>query len=155
MQLFIEISYLQGVKKRWAFIFLLLSTFVCVGQESETPDLKVGLVLSGGGAKGLAHIGALKIIEQAGVKIDYIGGTSMGAIVGALYASGYSAKQIDSIFTETDFDRIIQDEIPRNAKTFYEKKNSERYAVTLPFENFKVSIPSALSKGQNVYNMLS
>lgn len=157
MHLFIEISYLQSVKKRWLFIFLFLSTFVCFSQEQEpeTPDLKVGLVLSGGGAKGLAHIGALKIIEQAGVKIDYIGGTSMGAIVGALYASGYSAKQIDSIFTETDFDRIIQDEIPRNAKTFYEKKNSERYAVTLPFENFKVSIPSALSKGQNVYNMLS
>jgi len=60
----------------------------------DAKDVKVGLVLSGGGAKGLAHIGALKIIEEAGVQIDYIGGTSMGAIIGALYASGYSALQI-------------------------------------------------------------
>ena len=72
--------------KKIVTLFLLLITFTSFSQEEP----KVGLVLSGGGAKGLAHIGALKIIEQAGVEIDYIGGTSMGAIVGALYASGYS-----------------------------------------------------------------
>jgi len=111
-------------------------------------------VLSGGGAKGLAHIGALKIIEESGVKVDYIGGTSMGAIVGALYASGYSAQQLDSIFKNTDFNNLIQDNVPRSAKTFYEKEDSERYALTLPFENFKVSFPQAISGGQNIYNLL-
>lgn len=89
--------------------------------NSENKPPKVGLVLSGGGAKGLAHIGALKVIEEAGVKIDYIGGTSMGAIVGALYASGYSAQQLDSIFRSTDFTKLIQDDVPRNAKHFMKK----------------------------------
>lgn len=137
-------------------LFLLL--FVAYGnpvftQESE--QVKVGLVLSGGGAKGLAHIGALKAIEEAGIKIDYIGGTSMGAIVGALYASGYSAAQLDSLFHEINFNYLIQDEIPRNAKTFYEKEETEKYALTLPFDNFHISFPSGLSKGQNIYNLIS
>jgi NTE family protein len=118
-------------------------------------DPKVGLVLSGGGAKGLAHIGALKVIEDSGIQIDYIGGTSMGAIIGALYASGYSARQLDSIFEELDFDELIQDDIPRSSKTFYEKNETDKYAVTLPFDGFKVSFPSGLSKGQNVYNLFS
>jgi NTE family protein len=120
----------------------------------EQKDKKIGLVLSGGGAKGLAHIGALKVIEEAGVKIDYIGGTSMGAIIGALYASGYSAKELDSLFRATDFGALIQDNLPRNAKTFYEKEDSERYALTLPFNNFKVTVPPAYSGGQNIYNEL-
>ena len=70
--------------------------------QSRDKPLKVGLVLSGGGAKGLAHIGALKVIEASGVQIDYIAGTSMGAIVGALYASGYRAEELDSIFRHTE-----------------------------------------------------
>ncbi|WP_152538275.1 patatin-like phospholipase family protein [Aquimarina megaterium] len=118
-------------------------------------DIKIGLVLSGGGAKGLAHIGALKIIEDAGVRIDYIGGTSMGAIVGALYASGYRAAELDSIFRAVDFDAFIQDELPRSAKTFYEREDSEKYAVTLPFDKFKIGLPKGLSKGQNFYNQFS
>ncbi len=145
------------MKKLLYFILLILS-FWSFAQEREgvqdLSNLKVGLVLSGGGAKGLAHIGALKVIEEAGVRIDYIGGSSMGAIVGALYASGYSAHQLDSIFRSVDFDKLIQDELPRSAKTFYEKEDAERYALTLPFDNFKVSFPKGISSGQNVYNLL-
>ncbi len=118
-------------------------------------DPKVGLVLSGGGAKGLAHIGALKVIEDSGIRIDYIGGTSMGAIVGALYASGYKAKELDSIFRSVDFDTFIQDILPRDAKTFYEREDSEKYAVSLPFDKFKIGLPKGLSKGQNFYNQFS
>jgi len=81
------------------FLFSFFSGFPQVAEQKE--PVKVGLVLSGGGAKGLAHIGALKVIEEAGVSIDYIGGTSMGAIVGALYASGYSAAELDSLFRNT------------------------------------------------------
>jgi len=121
----------------------------------QPEDLKVGLVLSGGGAKGLAHIGVLKVIEEAGVRIDYIGGTSMGAIVGALYASGYRAKQLDSIFRAVNFEALLQDQLPREAKTFYEKEDAQKYAITLPFDNFKVGLPKGLSKGQNFYNQLS
>ena len=117
--------------------------------------LKIGLVLSGGGAKGFAHIGVLKVLEKAGVKIDYIGGTSMGAVVGGLYASGYNATQIDSIFYNTDFGQLLQDYIPRSSKSFYEKRNDEMYAISLPFKKFKVGIPIALSKGMYNYNLLS
>ncbi|WP_430905254.1 patatin-like phospholipase family protein [Maribacter flavus] len=78
----------------------------------------------------------------------------MGAIVGALYAAGYTADQLDSIFRATDFINLIQDNLPRNAKTFYEKEDSERYALTLPFDNFKITVPTAFSGGQNIYNEL-
>ncbi|MFK7748418.1 MAG: patatin-like phospholipase family protein [Kordia sp.] len=142
--------------KRWIFICIaIFSTISIFAQNPEKKrDLKVGLVLSGGGAKGLAHIGALKVIDSLGIRVDYVGGTSMGAIIGSLYASGYTGKQIDSIFKKTDLNLLIQDELPRSAKTFYEKEDAERYAITLPFNNFKVTFPSSISKGQNVYNKL-
>lgn len=138
-------------KKILFFFFLLIG----ITGHAQKEDPKVGLVLSGGGAKGLAHIGVLKVLEEAGVRIDYIGGTSMGAIVGALYSAGYTAHQLDSIFQETNFNILIQDELPRSAKTFYEKRDSEKYAITLPFDNFNISFPSAFSRGQNVYNLMS
>ena len=131
---------------------LTLPLYAQAQPAEERP--KVGVVLSGGGAKGLAHIGALKVIEEAGVKIDYIGGTSMGAIVGALYASGYTATELDSLFTGTDLAELIQDDFPRGTKSFYEKEDTERYALTLPFNDFKVAIPSALSGGQKIYSEL-
>ena len=143
-------------------LFLVLPMFVW-GQQLDLNKLEqlkqsgdpiqVGLVLSGGGAKGLAHIGVLKIIEEAGVHIDYIGGTSMGAIIGGLYAAGYTPQQLDSIFRTTDFGTLIQDELPRSSKSFNEKKDSDRYVVKLPFDDFKISFPSGLSKGQNIYNL--
>ena len=83
-------------------VFLGLISFVVSAQEHQRP--KVGLVLSGGGAKGLAHIGVLKVLEEQGIKIDYIGGTSMGANIGGLYASGYTATQLDSIFKSASTD---------------------------------------------------
>lgn len=142
-------------------ILLFFITVVAFSQEKDTieenkpiqKDLKVGLVLSGGGAKGFAHVGVLKVLEEAGVRVDYIGGTSMGAIVGAMYASGYNATEIDSLIRTFDFDKIMQDQIPRKSKPFYEKQNGEKYGITLPVEKGKVGLPKALSKGQNVLNL--
>ncbi|MEP0263432.1 patatin-like phospholipase family protein [Dokdonia sp.] len=141
------------MKLKLTFLLLFIVLSICA-QEKGAQDIKVGLVLSGGGAKGLAHIGVLKVLEDAGVRVDYIAGTSMGAIVGGLYASGYSATQLDSLFRSIDFNKVIQDELPRKAKTFYEKEASEKYAISLPFDNFKLSLPKSLSKGQNIYNLL-
>jgi NTE family protein len=123
------------------------------GQELSRP--KIGLVLSGGGAKGLAHIGVLKVIDSLGIKVDYISGTSMGAVVGGLYASGYSAHQLDSIFSAIDVDALLQDYTPRESKSFYEKRNDEIYALALPFNNFKLGLPSGLSKGLYNFNLIS
>ena len=139
------------------FIFLTTLGFSQI-EDSLPPnkkDVSVGLVLSGGGARGLAHIGVLKAIEQAGVKIDYIAGTSTGAIVGALYASGYTASQLDLMFKQVDFSTLIQDQVPRRAKTFNEKDESIKYALTLPFDGFEISFPTGLSNGQNIYNLFS
>lgn len=133
----------------------LVSGHFLNAQEPARDSLKVGLVLSGGGAKGFAHIGVLKTIDSLGIQVDYVAGTSMGAIIGALYASGYSGKQLDSIFHDVNFDALISDKIPRASKTFYEKEQAEKYAITLPFDKFKISLPSALSKGQNIQNLFS
>ena len=137
-------------------LFLLISLPTKAQNKAiETQDAKVGLVLSGGGAKGLAHIGALKIIDSLGIKIDYIGGTSMGAVIGSLYASGYSGKELERIFNGLDFDKLIGDDLPRASKTFYERDNFEKYAISIPFNNFKIQLPSAISRGQNVFNLFS
>ena len=141
-----------------AFLLFLGCPQKSFSQEIKKDNVtrpKIGLVLSGGGAKGFAHIGVLKVLEEAGIKIDYIGGTSMGAVIGGLYASGYNASQIDSIFKQTNFDELINDYIPRSSKNFYGKKNDELYAIVLPFSNFRVGIPEALSKGMYNYNLLS
>jgi NTE family protein len=142
------------MKKFALLVFLFFSFFSSFSQDTIRKP-KIGLVLSGGGAKGFAHIGVLKVLEAAGVQIDYIGGTSMGAVIGGLYASGYNATQIDSIFKTTNFDELLQDFIPRSSKNFYEKRNDELYAVILPFNKFKIGIPEALSKGMYNYNLLS
>lgn len=141
-------------------VYCLLLTAYCLlptaSKAQETPKKpRIGLVLSGGGAKGFAHIGVLKVLEQAGVKVDYIGGTSMGAVIGGLYASGFNATQIDSIFRTINFDNLLKDYTPRNSKNFYEKRNDELYAFVLPFNKFKIGIPEALSKGMYNYNLLS
>ncbi|MFV5690626.1 patatin-like phospholipase family protein [Flavobacterium sp. LT1R49] len=140
--------------KKIALLFIVFCmSLTLFSQEQHRP--KIGLVLSGGGAKGFAHIGVLKVLEEAGIKIDYIGGTSMGAVVGGLYASGYNASQIDSIFQSTNFDELLNDFIPRSSKNFYERRNDELYALVLPFNKLKIGIPEALSKGMYNYNLLS
>lgn len=145
------------MQKLLLFISLLIFTQISLGQEiiQENPKPKIGLVLSGGGAKGLAHIGVLKVIDSLGIKVDYIGGTSMGAVIGGLYASGYTGKQLDSIFQNVDTEALIQDYVPRGSKSFYEKRNDEIYALTLPFDKFKIGLPTALSKGMYNFNLLS
>ncbi len=135
-------------------LFILSFAFLPVSaQEHKKP--KVGVVLSGGGAKGLAHIGVLKVLEEAGVEVSYIGGTSMGAIIGGLYASGYSAMELDSIFRTLDAEAMLQDYTPRGSKSFFEKRNDELYAITLPFKNFRPGIPTALSKGLYNYTTIN
>lgn len=142
-------------KLLYLFFFVIISYTASAQEKPPKKDQKIGLVLSGGGAKGFAHIGVLKVIDSLGVKVDYIAGTSMGAIIGSLYASGYSGNQLDSIFKSLNFDDVISDNLPREAKTFYERDNSEKYAITLPFDDFKLKLPSAISRGQNIYNLLT
>lgn len=142
--------------KVWLYIFTFSFCFLFRAQVK--PDLiipngaKIGLSLAGGGAKGFAHVGVLKVLDSLGVKIDYISGTSMGAIIGGLYAAGYSGKDLEKIVLQTDFYSIIANEKTRQEKTFF-NKNNDKYLLSLPIFNGKINlVPKAISSGQrNVY----
>ena len=101
-------------------IFLFINSTISFSQQS-TSHKKVGLCLSGGGAKGLAHIGLLKRIDSLNIKIDYITGTSMGSVVGGLYASGWSGKQIDSLSRTLDWAVLLNQFVPMNEICIDEK----------------------------------
>ncbi|NJC27491.1 patatin-like phospholipase family protein [Neolewinella antarctica] len=130
---------------------LLFSLTSIAAQE----DYKVGLVLSGGGARGYAHIGALQVLEEAGVRIDYIGGTSMGSIVGGLYAAGYSADTLEVMLRETDIMAELQDAISRENRTIYEKLYNEHYLLNVSLKNFALQLPAALSDGQRIRDLFT
>lgn len=151
--------------KKYLLFFILLignlfyginrdSTFISI-QDSLNRRPKVGLVLSGGGAKGFAHVEVIEAIEKAGIKIDYISGTSMGAIVGSLYAAGYSPKEMRNIIKSIDFNELFLQDRNRNFIPFFDKSYREKYILTLPISNFKVVFPSALSKGQGPLMLLT
>src|SRR5215210_3182678 len=115
---------------------LLLASLVIgiqvVGQPGNGRP-KIGLTLSGGGAKGLAHIGILKAIDSAGLKIDYITGTSMGAVLGALYAVGYTGKQIEELCKSMEWDMLLSNQLPLRALSMEEKDQYARFNVELPY----------------------
>lgn len=94
---------------------------------------KVGLVLSGGGAKGAAHIGVLKYIEEIGLPIDYIAGTSMGSVVGGMYALGYSSDEILDIISSVDWDRLISNNVDRKKISYKRKSESISQLIDIPF----------------------
>ena len=135
------------------FIFLTVSLNAQLKEGFTIPqNPKIGLSLSGGGAKGFAHIGVLKVLDSLGVKIDYISGTSMGAIVGGLYASGYTGKEIEKIVMDTDFYSLIANEKTRQETTFFDK-SVDKYILTVPIKDGKINVlPKAISTGQkNIY----
>ncbi len=141
--------------KKLLYIILLFNYLAIDAQVKENlvipKNPKIGLSLSGGGAKGFTHVGVLKVLDSLGVKIDYISGTSMGAIVGGLYASGYSGKDIEKIVMDTDFYSLITDPKTRQETSFF-NKNVDKYLFTVPLKNGKVTFPSSISTGQrNVY----
>lgn len=134
------------------FVFQLLLIQSQVKKDLVIPkNPKIGLSLAGGGAKGFSHVGVLKVLDSLGVKVDYISGTSMGAIVGGLYASGYSGKEIEKIVMDTDFYSLIRDPKSRKESSFF-NKSVDKYLFTIPLKNGKITLPSSISSGQkNVY----
>lgn len=126
--------------------------------QTQTQTLirpRVGVVLSGGGAKGFAHIGALKVIEESGLPIDYIAGTSMGSIVGGLYAMGYDTKTMTRLVREQDWDAVMSDDIPRKYISVDEKIMDRHYLATFPFRNNKIQMSSAIYDGEMVNLLLA
>ena len=115
---------------------------------------KIALVLSGGGAKGFAHIGVLKILEEEGIPIDLIVGTSIGSLVGGIYSLGYSASEIEAIVKKQNWEKILSDDVPRIFLSKNDQTLKQRYLFSLPFNEKKsLSLPQGLIKGQNVLNL--
>jgi NTE family protein len=117
---------------------------------------KIGVVLSGGGAKGIAHVGTLKMLEELNIPIDYIGGTSMGAVVGSLYAMGHTADQIDTIIRTTDWASLFNDFPKREHVGVHEKRNNDPYQLRLALAPNEIAIfAKGAIDGQHIDNMLT
>lgn len=123
--------------------------------STQEDTLRVGLVLSGGGALGVAHIGIIQAIEEAGLRIDYITGTSMGALVGGLYAIGYSSDQLMEIAKSNNFTELFLDRKNRRYISNYEKILDERTIATFPISKKGIDLPAGIITGQNIYTYLS
>jgi NTE family protein len=120
--------------------------------EEITERPRIGLALSGGGARGGAHVGVLKVLEELEVPIDYIAGTSMGAIIGGLYASGYSADEIGRLLQETDWARALSDQPERRNRTMRKKELEADFLIPyrVGFNDGGVQLPLGLIEGQHL-----
>ncbi|MFD2202899.1 patatin-like phospholipase family protein [Shivajiella indica] len=145
-------------KNRLLFIFFILSFWMLspvFGQNISNKDKpKIGLVLSGGGAKGMAHVGILRYMEKAGIRPDYIVGTSMGSVIGGLYAIGYSADELEAIVRSSDWELIVSNRVGFNDVSFEEKEYYNRYLIELPVIDKKITFPSGLIEGQKLSETL-
>ena len=146
------------MKKTLSILLIICGiTLTLPGQELQRK--KVGVVLSGGGAKGFAHVGVLKVLEEAGIPIDYIAGTSMGAVVGGLYAAGYSSDLIDSLIKIQDWSYLMRDDIYRKHQHASRRDHQKRYIISLPYQlkfrekRGKVTLPPGVYAGQNIYTL--
>lgn len=135
---------------------ILLFILISVSLTSSAQRKKVGLVLGGGGAKGAAHIGVLKVLEEAGIPIDYIAGTSIGSIVGGLYAIGYEVNELDSMFRHQDWMFLLSDQVHRHHRSFSSKEVKEKYLLNIPFsKSQKTTLPAGVVSGQNILSLFS
>ncbi len=138
---------------------LLALSLSCLPLKAEAQDTDkrptVGLVLSGGGSHGIAHLGVIKVMEEAGLRPDYITGVSMGAIIGGLYSIGYSADSLHNLLNIVNWNSILGNKIPENKVVFLEKAHFYHSLVSLPVSSKKVVLPSGLINGQQLENMLS
>src|SRR6201996_1217091 len=129
---------------------------VAPSSDTSTTRPRICLVLSGGGARGMAHIGVLKVLEQLKVPIDCIAGTSMGAVVGGLYASGMSADQIDAPMRSLDWQEAFRDAPPRRDLAFRRKQDDRNFLVRLPLglKHGQILLPKGFIQGQKLQETL-
>ena len=156
------------MKRLLTATLILLMAFPLFAQRP-----KVGLVLCGGGAKGAGHIGVLKVLEEYDIPIDYVVGTSMGAIIGGLYAIGYTPAEMDSLMMCQDWDYLMRGGIDRRQLSYETKMIDDKLIFTVPFknnpdntfspedrsewrpENSGKFLPTSFFSGQNIFTLLS
>ena len=141
------------LSKTVLFWGLFLSLSVNAPSSAESLDRPtIGLVLAGGGARGAAHIGVLKYLEDHRIPVDLVTGTSIGAIIGGLYASGLSAREIESLMLEMDWEQALIDDVPRQDRSMQRKFREDQFSIpgTPGYQGGALKIPSGAIQGQNV-----
>ena len=140
---------------------LLICLLLCICPMAlfavEKPQPKIGLVLSGGAARGLAHVGVLKALEEQGIRVDAIAGTSMGAVIGGLYASGYKIDELEKLALDIDWQEALSDDPPREDIPFRRKQDDRDFLVRqkLSFrDDGSLGLPLGVIQGQNLSLLL-
>jgi NTE family protein len=141
--------------KKILFFILAAMLPLCLNAQDSIRHPRVGLVLSGGGAKGFAHVGALKVIEEAGIPIDYITGTSIGSIVGGLYAMGYNASTLEKVIGNQNWEALLSNESRRTFIPAMTREEQSRYLMSLPVRSNKITIPGGVLTGQKVMDLFT
>jgi len=145
------------MKPHPARLTILVLAFAATAAFAQTGDVlrpKVALVLSGGSAWGLAHIGVIKVMEEIGVPVDMVVGTSMGSIVGGLYAMGYNAADLESIMTGTDWTDLFAEDFTRGSGSVTEQKDRARYAASLDFDKRGFTPGTGLLDGNKILRFI-
>jgi NTE family protein len=136
-------------RKALLFFLVIIFHLTCAAQNPHRP--KIGVALSGGGAKGLIHIGILQAIDSAGLKVDYLTGTSMGSIMGAMYSAGYSGDTIEQLCRAMDWNFLFSQKPPLSAIGIEEKKEYGKYAVEIPVVKRKFILGKGIIEGQELW----
>ena len=148
----IEIDKLKAQVKLLEEKIETLEKTKAVKLKKNKSELKIGLALSGGGAKGLAHVGVLKVLEEQNIKIDYITGTSMGAVVASLYSAGYTPDQIENILVDINWNGYISGELDNKKIPLEKKLNNQKYAATVRYDKeFNLSLPKGFGSTEIIY----
>jgi len=136
---------LKSIKYSFSIIFLVLSL---ISFSQERP--KVAVVLSGGGAKGIAHVGFLKVMEQAGIVPDMILGTSMGSIVGGLYSIGFTPDSIEKMMEQQDWELILGNKVGLRQINMEEKREYDKFIAEFPLKGIVPQLPKGVIKGHEL-----
>ena len=140
----IRLKFLPDTLKKWTFI------------PHQIPfRARIGLALSGGGSRAIAQIGVLQVLEEHHIPIDYIVGTSMGSIIGGLYAAGYSPDELVEIVKSIEWESILNDKPPRRSLFIGKKQEQDRLLLQIRLDGLKPYIPPALTPGQRLQNVLT
>jgi NTE family protein len=127
--------------------------FPTLKQNLKRP--KLGLALSGGSALGFAQIGILKVLEKEKIPINFVAGTSMGGVIGGLYACGYNAFDLENLVTQINWNELLSDTPPRSALFLSQKEEKGKYLIQIRMDDYKPYIPKALTSGQKISSLFT
>ncbi|MEQ1856769.1 MAG: patatin-like phospholipase family protein [Longimicrobiales bacterium] len=145
----------SGVPGALALVVALCASAGPVEGRQTTPVPRtVGLALSGGSAKGIAHVGVLRALERLGVRVDVVAGTSMGGVVGAMYALGLSVDSIESVMRSADWPSLMTDATPRGRRSLDQRRFDDRAILAVPLEGPRVALPAGAILGSNAMRLL-